>query len=346
MAHRSVADPREAASYRSGVAARLAGVPVETLRVWERRYGVVGPRLSPRGQRLYCAGDVRRLTLVKQLVDMGHAIGTVASLPDEALIAARTAATMLAPPPEPIRGDESGGLKIVLIGPVLFARRLEQAPAGGALRVVARFATIAEAIKAPGQVAADVTVIEFPTLNDASLDVVVNVKRAFGASQAIVLYRFSPSTVIRQLRAAGHEVARAPPDSVEIASLCWTRSGSRSLRVNAVPGWQRTAEPPPPQFDERALSELASASTTVFCECPRHLVELLRSLGSFEQYSAECENRGPNDAALHRDLRQTAGHARVLLEEALMRVALAEGLPVPAAAAGGTASRAGETAGG
>ena len=329
MAHKNVADPREAASYRSGAAARLAGVPVETLRVWERRYDVVGPRLSPRGQRLYCAGDIRRLTLVKQLVDMGHAIGTVASLPDEALIAARAAATVLAPRPELIRGDASEDLKIALIGPVLFAQRLEQAPSGGALRVIARFATIADAIKAPGQVAADVTVIEFLTLNDASLDVVVSVKAAFSASQAIVLYRFSPSTVIRQLRAAGHEVARAPPDSVEIASLCWTRSRSRYSRVNAVPGSQRTAEPPPPVFDERALSELASASTTVYCECPRHLVELLRSLAGFEQYSAECENRGPNDAALHRDLRQTAGHARVLLEEALMRVAIAEGLPMP-----------------
>ena len=32
--------------YRSGVAARLTGVPVDTLRIWERRYSVIGPRLS------------------------------------------------------------------------------------------------------------------------------------------------------------------------------------------------------------------------------------------------------------------------------------------------------------
>ena len=58
--------------YRSGVAARLAGVPVNTLRVWERRYKVVGPSLSTGRQRLYSLADVRRLTLIKQLVDMGH----------------------------------------------------------------------------------------------------------------------------------------------------------------------------------------------------------------------------------------------------------------------------------
>src|SRR5436305_1793865 len=33
--------------YRSGVAARLAGLPVETLRVWERRYGE-NTRFAPR----------------------------------------------------------------------------------------------------------------------------------------------------------------------------------------------------------------------------------------------------------------------------------------------------------
>ena len=37
-----------ASGYRSGVAARLAGLPVETLRVWERRYGVSDAGRSPR----------------------------------------------------------------------------------------------------------------------------------------------------------------------------------------------------------------------------------------------------------------------------------------------------------
>jgi hypothetical protein len=57
---------------------------------------------------------------------------------------------------------------------------------------------------------------------------------------------------------------------------------------------------------------------------------LVLSLGAFERYSAECANRGPNDALLHRDLQYTAGHARAMLEVALIRLALAEGLPLPA----------------
>ena len=58
----------------------------------------------------------------------------------------------------------------------------------------------------------------------------------------------------------------------------------------------------------------------------RHVVDLLLSLGSFERYSAECENRSPADAALHRYLQRVAGSARALFEDALVLVARSEGL--------------------
>ena len=86
---------QESGIYRSGVAARLAGVPVETLRVWERRYGVVRPRLSEGRQRLYSSAEVRRLTLIKQLVDMGHPIGAIAALPTDVLFGMREASKAL-----------------------------------------------------------------------------------------------------------------------------------------------------------------------------------------------------------------------------------------------------------
>src|SRR5215217_4174372 len=72
-------------AYRSGVAARLAGLSAETLRVWERRYGLSDAERSTSGQRLYSAEQVRRLALLKQLVDQGHAIGILAKLPIEQL---------------------------------------------------------------------------------------------------------------------------------------------------------------------------------------------------------------------------------------------------------------------
>src|SRR6059058_3129222 len=72
-------------SYRSGAAARLAGLSAETLRVWERRYELSDTRRSAHGQRLYSAQQVQRLSLLKQLVDQGHPIGQLARLSIERL---------------------------------------------------------------------------------------------------------------------------------------------------------------------------------------------------------------------------------------------------------------------
>jgi hypothetical protein len=70
----------------------------------------------------------------------------------------------------------------------------------------------------------------------------------------------------------------------------------------------------------------------LYCECPRHVVELLLSLSTFEHYSAECENRSPTDAAMHRYLQRVAGSARLLFEDALVLLAKSEGLALPGGA--------------
>jgi hypothetical protein len=56
---------------------------------------------------------------------------------------------------------------------------------------------------------------------------------------------------------------------------------------------------------------------------------LPRTIGFFERYSAECENRSLPDADLHRYLHRVAGAARAFFEEALVRLARAEGFPLP-----------------
>ena len=320
------------AMYRSGVAARLAGVPVETLRVWERRYGIVGPRLSEHGQRLYSAVEIQRLALIKQLVDMGHAVGTIASLATEDLLRMRTVAKTLGTPPDAATAPRHAD--IALVGPLVSLRRFELSASGAALRVVARCASVADAARELQGKRAEIVIIELATLNEASVDAVAGVKSACNAEQALVLYRFAPSVVIRRLRAEGHEVARAPSDAVELETLCRALMSKPPVDATSGTGPAGSLEPPSPRFDERALSELAGASNTMYCECPRHIVELVLSLGSFESYSKQCANRGAEDAALHLDLQLTTARARALMEEALVRVALAEGLPLPAIAAG------------
>lgn len=68
------------AVYSIGVASRLSGVPAETIRIWERRYGLPNPGRSTGGHRLYSEPDVELLRAVKHLVDQGVRVGGLAKM--------------------------------------------------------------------------------------------------------------------------------------------------------------------------------------------------------------------------------------------------------------------------
>jgi DNA-binding transcriptional MerR regulator/methylmalonyl-CoA mutase cobalamin-binding subunit len=72
--------------YAIGTAARLAGIPPETVRIWERRYGLLAPGRTDGGHRLYSEDDVALLRAVKVLLDAGMRIGTVARMPHEQIL--------------------------------------------------------------------------------------------------------------------------------------------------------------------------------------------------------------------------------------------------------------------
>ncbi len=64
--------------YTVGRAAQLIGVPSGTLRKWEQRYRVVSPQRSPGNYRLYDDEAVRRLSVMRSLVDAGWSPQTAA----------------------------------------------------------------------------------------------------------------------------------------------------------------------------------------------------------------------------------------------------------------------------
>jgi DNA-binding transcriptional MerR regulator len=298
--------------YRSGSAARLAGIPVATLRVWERRYDVIAPSTRPSGHRRYSAEDISRLALVKALVDSGHPIGDVAHLPTENLRALRDAHSAL---PQAAAATPA---RIALVGDSLAAQAA--ARAGESAGVVAVCAAQGRADDALRGVAADVLAVELPSLREDAAAWIDSLAAQVGATRVVVAYRFGTKAAAAVLRARGHVVVRAPLDLSEIATLASLASGGTMLRPRA--------RAPAPRFDEATLAAIGASTTSLSCECPRHVVELLRSVTAFEHYSAECTHRSPADAELHRYLEQVAGTARTLLEEALERVARAEGLPL------------------
>lgn len=68
-----------------GALSRACGVPIETLRTWERRYGFPHPERKPSGHRLYAMDGVSRLRRIAEAVAGGHRIGDVIHASEEQL---------------------------------------------------------------------------------------------------------------------------------------------------------------------------------------------------------------------------------------------------------------------
>ena len=347
--------------YRSGAVARMVRIPVSTLRIWERRYQVVGPSLTDSGHRLYTGADVERLLLIKQLIDIGHAVGTVARLPTPALQDISDARAALQAPAAlaPVR------LRAALLGlglpRRLGARGLQRVGTWPDLAAAEAALAVAETPAAPGAPAAapppvlqaDLLVAELATLQPESAERLLALMQRLGVQCCVVVYGFGAEGATQRLRDAGCRLHRAPLSDVELRMLVdaavGTLVGTAAAGARAAgAGWpgdglasagQPASTVPARLFDDDALAQLAAASTTVACECPRHVVELVMLLGNFETYSAECVSRSPTDAALHGHLQRVSGQARAMFEAALVRVAEADSIPLPATRPGPGAAR-------
>jgi MerR family transcriptional regulator, light-induced transcriptional regulator len=309
-------------AYRSGAVARLTGIPVQTLRVWERRYKIIGPRQSATGQRQYSSEDVARLTVIKQLVDSGHAIGSIAALDLNLLQSMRGKVARAAGAGT---GDARSPMRAVIVGDAL-AMRVAHSQLS-ALQIVATTPKSEGALDALEGVSAEVLLIALPTLDRESAQAIRSLAQQLGAQKIFVEYGFGPQAIAKELRAMGCSLMHAPVDIDWLESLCRLLPAPRGI---PVPGLLlATGAAAPRRFDDKTLAEISLASVVLNCECPHHVAELLIRLGNFETYSAECESRTPADAALHRYLKEVTGNARALLEEALVRVVQAEGISLP-----------------
>ncbi len=325
-----MADSRQEGSaapgYRSGAVARLTGIPVETLRVWERRYKVVGPHQSATGRRQYTPEEVTRLSVIKRLVDAGYAIGSIATLDVDQLQsmlqqASRAPMRALRPPTTPVE-DAMQPVRLAVVGEAL-ALRVKRRPVP-VLQVVAVSPSVARAPDDLRGVRADTLLVELPSLQRETPQAIRTLARLVGAQRVVVEYGYASRQYEQDLRALGCQLVRAPMNMDELSTLCG------ALHPSVEPGGTISLKPnhaaPPRRFDNKALAEIATTSVALNCECPHHIADLLVRLGNFETYSAECESRSPADAALHQYLAQITGNARAMMEIALERVVESEGI--------------------
>jgi hypothetical protein len=158
---------------------------------------------------------------------------------------------------------------------------------------------------------------------DAAAPALVGVPKA-------VLYGFAADAVCEALATAGTALLREPQADAVVAQWLHSLSMAATASQSVAHRPALDDEPVPPRrWDDAALADFAGLSTTIACECPRHVAELLVQLSHFEAYSAECEQRSVADGELHAYLRQVAAASRARFEAALEHVALHEGLMLP-----------------
>lgn len=314
-------------TYRIGAVSRLTGVPADTLRVWERRYSVVSPYRADSGTRLYGPEDVGRLTLIKRLVDRGDAISSVAKLTLAQLRDRVTGADL----PEPETGP-TRPCRVVVLGPTLSHRLRREGSALEGLELAGLFDGPQQFLASVRELAPDLVLFDYPTLHPDQAREVGSLLSYSGAPRGILVYGFATRATLERLDSRRVWTKRAPVDGAELRRWCLAihqavlSSTAPGEDVGAAPEVDIASPVPGRRYTDRELTRIATASTVVRCECPRHLVDLVSSLAAFEVYSDECEVRYPDDAALHAFLSASAGRARSIMESALAKVVAAEGI--------------------
>jgi DNA-binding transcriptional MerR regulator len=319
-------EDKHESNYRIGAVSRLTGIPPDTLRVWERRYDLVTPMRSEGGGRLYSHEDVTRLSVIKRLVDSGHAIGSIAELSMEQL-RERLADTRLTD-----RGfAATRPVRMAILGATL-PQRLQadlESEQGETVDLVGSYRSREELLSSEPAQNVDVLLVELPVLDGKSAPELRELSRHSRASRTLVVFGFGNTEVIAQLERSGTTALRFPVTWKEIrvlAGAAWYPP--KQLQTTEFEDVEAglIEEPPARLYDDRQLALAATISTAIKCECPHHLADLILTLCHFEQYSARCESQSREDAALHVYLYLMTAKARHLMEQALQKAIEVEGI--------------------
>ncbi len=153
-------------------ASSRTGVPIASLRAWERRYGVVEPRRTESGYRLYDDRAIAALSAMRQLVEDGWSPATAA-------------ATITKDGPESVVGLAARGTQVT-------AQAVPAQPLGSGMRLAAgrlREATLenaAQAVSHPeGQGLTEAFVQAAAAVDVAAMEVVLDRGFALGTFEAV-----------------------------------------------------------------------------------------------------------------------------------------------------------------
>ena len=252
-------------NYRIGLTTQITGIRPETLRAWERRYEVVKPIRTDAGDRLYTQADIDRLLLIKKLVDNGDAISAVANLNIENL-EKRISSCKTA-----ISSVGKNDLNFILLGRTILDKKSLDSMRLNMIDVVQD----PRNIKSNYHCKIDFVIAEVPTVNQGTFQMIQKILKQSKASKLLCAYDFGKESDIATLTSQDTGTISLPLNHSDITNWC----------SDNFPNYMQSTSTDRLLTDQD-ISNIVSAGSTINCECPRHLCDLIHNLSAFEKYSA------------------------------------------------------------
>lgn len=299
--------------YGIGTVARLTGLKPDTLRVWERRYGLGASHKSSTGRRQYTQSDLEHLQLIAALVKNGSRIGEIACAERktlEMLLRQRDSGSVASLPPTKAR--------VVFVGGRLcewLDNHQGCLAAVDAVLLRTSLGNVDESLRQQlGK--ADAVVVEAANLGGRQYREITTVQAALEASRSVVVYEFASERWLEVLHRDAVATCSFPPEPAALAFEL-SRVAADKVARSGEGDLGELMQSKPRQFGDAELAAARQVSSALGCECPRHLSDLIRSLGHFEAYSSSCSVENWQDAAVHACIYAYACQARWLMEKAL-----------------------------
>lgn len=301
--------------YGIGTVARLTGLKPDTLRVWERRYGLGASYKSASGRRQYTQSDLEHLQLIAALVQDGARIGEIAASERktlELLVKGRGRHLERQLPPRKPR--------VLFVGAEL-CQWLDEHQGCisnvNALLLRQPLADVVDAVEPDEDLA--MIVVDCPALSTAQINGIEALARRLGSPEILVTYRMANDRWLAELSRRGASALEFPLDPARLAYEMGkvvvdtdTREGEFDLG--------ELVKPKARTYTEDELLAARELKSLLDCECPRHIANLVQLLNQFEDYSSSCSVENWQDAAVHACIYAYTNQARYLMEKALKAV--------------------------
>ena len=164
----------------------------------------------------------------------------------------------------------------------------------------------------------DVVVLDISHLGEAD-EAVRRLIAACGAELCIVTYSFARRALLRNLQSLQVRVLQSPLSLDMLHAHLGPLIIRRILEPQKKKDGQTMSSTAPAsiRYSREQLGKLMEVSSTIECECPNHLAQVVEKLQAFEAYSKDCESKNEADRAVHALLYRASATARAEMETAL-----------------------------